>query len=278
MRKKLLNKYIIIFFLLLFTTLYSQTQKIITSKDSNYINLIDSFPSRHSLLNDSLKFMLLNRFKSIVRILFNQYDKNPLAVDNEIENNHHWTMSPTLFEALILRNTKSKLSKIDYMLLKARCLVKAKILDIRTIKYKVEGGPKGLDLGYENQTNVKINIQEVFKGKGYFNKGDTVTFYYFPNWRPTHYNFEIGETCLIPLQPLIDNISKKTVIALMAWIDPDGCNEYSHKSINSCTYGRYPIINDTLIDNSNTFGLGNKIKWENLRTILINEINNIKLW
>jgi hypothetical protein len=222
--------------------------------------------------------MNLDELKYTVKVVFESDDKDPLIINKEIENHHHFNVSPAYFKSRLLENIKKHLPILDFVLLKTPCLVKAKIISIKTINYKALGGPPGIPPATLPRTDIKINIDEVFKGKGYFKEKDTTTFYYFPMWHPTLWNFEIGETCLLPLQPLIDNNSKEVMVALVGWLDGNWSDTGAIDSKDSASYGRFPIINNEIIDRMNSFGVGTKVNWEKFKSIINNEIDKIKSW
>jgi|GEM_PF-3733247 len=277
--KKIISTLIFIILMLVQFVSYAQQQDRIsqTVKDSSYVKLIDSFQSPHKFYQE-LNSMSLNELKHNARIIYESEEKDPLAVDKEIENHHKWKISPAYFKRILLKNVKTRISLLDFMLISTPCLIKAKILTVNTYPYKVEGGPAGMNLGEIPKTEVTACIDEIIKGKEYFSLKDTIKFYFFSFWRPTRWNFEIGETCLLPLQPLINNNNRKTEIALVAWMDNKGNDVSAVNPKDSSSYGRYPLINDTLIDRRNSFGLGTKIKWENFKSIISNEIDKIKSW
>ncbi|MDR3610482.1 MAG: hypothetical protein P4L27_07970 [Ignavibacteriaceae bacterium] len=255
---------------------FSQNSNKLVGKDSSYVKLLDCFHSSDEFYQ-KLNSMTLDELKHNDRVVFGSEDDDPLNINIAIENHHKFNLSPAYFKTRLLESIKIRQSKLDYILLKAPCLVKAKIIDIKKINYKVLGGPPGTLITLP-RIDITIHIDEIFKGKGYFREKDITTFYYFPMWRPTNWNFKIGETCLLPLQPLIENNSKEVMVALVAWLDKQGSDINEINSKDGESYGRYPIIDGEIIDRANSFGVGTKVKWEKFRSLIINEINKIKSW
>ena len=274
---KIYKVYLIGFIIFSIVPSFSQNSNKLVDKDSSYVKLIDSFHSSDEYYQ-KLNSMTIDELKHTAKVVFESEDKDPLIINNANRDRHQFNLSPTQFKTRLIESLKLRQSNLDYILLKAPCLIKAKILDIKKSNYKVLGGPPGTPPITLLRIDITVHIDEIFKGNGYFKEKDTTTFYYFPNWRPTNWNFNIGETCLLPLQPLIDNTSNEVLVALVAWLDNQGKDNNEIDSKDGASYGRYPIINDEIIDRSNSFGAGTKVKWEKFRSLIINEIDKIKSW
>ncbi len=248
---------------------FSQNDSLRAKRVSDYLSLIENSQT------STLASIPSGQLKQYARIVYEADETDPLAVDKEIQKNRKWRVSPSRFRYALLNSIKARLSLLDFNLVAAPRIVKATIIRVETVDYKVEGGPPGVNAGSLPRTDLTAIVDEVFKSDTLLSTGDIIRFYYFPFWRPTRWNFEIGDTCLLPLEPLLFRGTE--FVALITDLDGHRSDTGAIEN-DSASYGRYPIVNGVLVDRKNSFGYGARTKWESFRSILLQEIKAIKSW
>lgn len=112
-----------------------------------------------------------------------------------------------------------------------------------------------------SEIDVTVVICEVFKGNTHYKVGDEITFYYKLGWiEAARRTFAIGEILFLPLL-VIDHNSKRHGLIF-----------------NPESYGKFPIMNFKVFDSGNYFDYGTEVPWEEFRSKIIQQINEIKSW
>ncbi|MBI2417800.1 MAG: hypothetical protein HYV28_07835 [Ignavibacteriales bacterium] len=138
------------------------------------------------------------------------------------------------------------------------CLFKATVKSVKKVKYISPSDPDGFPF---SEIDVAIVIDEIYKGSTSFKVGDEITFYYMLEWMETaNLTFAVGETLLLPLIIKGNNYNVHGLI------------------FNPESYGKFPIVNNKVIDPLNYFGYGTEVPWEEFRSKIIQQINEIKSW
>ncbi len=223
--------------------------------------------------------MSLTELRSNIRAYYEANAADPITFLAELGSRRTKSSDPVIFKRLLLQTARKRLTSLDMMLLAAPYLVKAIIVGSRTYQYVAQKEPNGYEITVP-RTDITAIIEDVLQGNGQLSKGDTITFYYLPEWRPTKWNFQDGETCLVPLYPL--SYQGQTNFQLLTSLEEkgneNGISDEETERDTTFSYGRYPIRNGDLIDRDNHFGFGISIRWNNFKKLILNEIATIESW
>lgn len=223
---------------------------------------------------EQLHSMPLDGLKHIAATVFEANSAHPVALQRESHARENWQVNPTIFRLALNRAVKERISRLDFALIAVPYLLKARILKVETHPYDLSGEPSGVKLSMPI-TNITAIVQEVVKGASRFSPGDSINFYFFPIWRPTTSQFQAGETDFLPLQPVLNQ--GQVSLSLVTDLDTTHA-EYNAGEISKGGYGRYPIVNGTVMDIGKTFGSVPSATWESFKSYLLREINLIKTW
>lgn len=152
---------------------------------------------------------------------------------------------------------KKKYSKNFLDFLEIPYLVKARILSIKDSVYR---DPKTHIMIYT--TVMEFKTIEVLKGNKEFKAEKIYNCYYGAGWRNQSCdNFNIGMTCLLPIEPRLTPFDE-CLNALITYMD-DNC-------------GLYQITDEKLFDKYNFFSLGEVIPWNDFVAGFNKKVESIK--
>ena len=174
----------------------------------------------------------------------------------------------------IERKTYKELSHCIYALITTQYLLKAKIFSISSSKLPIGSSDPGL---YVHEIDIKALVEEAIKGKNRFTKGDTVTYYFIPQWRSlSSKQFRVGDTYFLPLRITESYPDTNNLCLALATLDREPTKNAIPKI--DLSKGCFPIENGYLIDENNYFGYGAKVQWNVFRDKINKQIDLIKLW
>lgn len=130
--------------------------------------------------------------------------------------------------------------------------LKAKVLDITQGKF--EGNIEKIIMP---KTILKIEVQEIIKGKGQFKENDTLEVNFLSDWmRGSSKTFTIGQIYFLPIRP---------------WNCYEGiCRELALNQFPDNNFGIYPIENNFIKIDNDYFLLGKKVEWNAFKKEFIN--------
>ena len=173
---------------------------------------------------------------------------------------------------MISRKIYDEFPHVIFALITTPYFLKAKIISISSSKIKVNQKQPF----FVSKIDLKAVVEDIIKGKSRFSVGDTLIFYYLPQWRSLTLNyFKIGSTYFLPL-----DVKPGEPYGSYNWL---GLVTLDSKLIiptnrPNLSQGCFPIENGYLIDENNYFGYGSKVPWNLFRSKIINQINIIKSW
>ena len=217
----------------------------------------------------NIKNMLPEDIKKVASMMYKAYDRDYVGLINfSSEKNMEWerenanrlkrgelvtTQKFGFVEKSLWDKIENTMGKRKLILIRVPFLVKVKIENIQDTKYH----------NIAAQVVIKAKVIDILKGDNDLSIDDNIGFYYMKGWRLTNYNFQIGETVFVAVEPRSEGN------ALVIY------NDRSENPDNS--YGRYPIQNGILIDRNNAWGYGKNISWEDFKVFIKQDINNIIL-
>jgi hypothetical protein len=157
----------------------------------------------------------------------------------------------------VFQETKKRLSKIYEWMINRPYFLTIVVEDIKTIEVPRWGRPN------EIITRIVINgkVEEVWKGNTY-KVGDNITFSYHSSWN--YQGFVKGNSYIVVLYPIFDNRIDNFILRV------GGFNKVQQEV--------FPIDNNTVVDEDNFWGLGNKVDRTTFIDSLTSTINEIKSW
>jgi len=221
-----------------------------------------------------LPSMPLTELKHIAQMAFHASESGPIEIQKESQNKQ-MRISPRVFSIRLNQTIRERISRLDFVLVGVQYLTKGTILKMDTLSEQMTGLPPDVKLSMP-MINVTIVVNDVLKGSISISTGDTLTFFYFSAWRPTTSNFQVGESDLFPLEVMIENGIVR--VYLDCGLDSNSIDNLPGPDNSRNSYGRYPIVNNELIDRGNTFEQGSSVNWQSFRSSVQSEIQTIKSW
>jgi hypothetical protein len=170
---------------------------------------------------------------------------------------------PSLTKHYLYQKIREALPHNIYPLIAADYLLRVNIKSVNNVLHAYKNYETGYTEPPLNYIEVKATIEDIIKGNSRFSVGQTIVFYYMPYWRKGG-GFIAGDDCLVPLQARLSPEFHLNNIGLLTTLDS--------------SYGKYPIINNALIDKDNYFEYGQKVSWNAFKNNLIELIKTIKTW
>ncbi|MDR3609108.1 MAG: hypothetical protein P4L27_00930 [Ignavibacteriaceae bacterium] len=244
-------------------------QKLFSNPEiKNYIDYIETLETNPDSYN-YIKNTSSEEIKKVASLMYKAFDKDYIGLKQYRGNkNKEWgkengnkikkqeSVTSIKFggiEGILWDKIENILGKGKLILIRVPFLLKVKIENIQSTKFH----------NTVAQIVVNAKVLEILKGNNNLSVGDNITFYYMKGWRITNYNFHLGETVFVAIEPRSEGIALVTY------------NDNSHSSDNS--FGRYPIENGILIDKNNAWGYGKNISWQDFKVLIKQDINNIVL-
>lgn len=210
----------------------------------------------------------LQRLKRFAGTYYDARESDPLKFSSRLDANDY----AVLFNRLLLGAVKKRLAPLDYALVASPYLLRIKVVSVVSVNVDVDSTLPGLRVRGTVVTGV---LEQAFQPVGRLSVGDTVKFYYSDFWRPWWLKFQSGCPYFVPLMPFAGVKSVPfTVMSLDGMTSDVGVYSESNKA----SYGRYPIVNDSLIDRNDFFGYGQEVSWERFRRAVLHHITLMRSW
>ncbi|HQI39907.1 MAG: hypothetical protein B6D44_05865 [Ignavibacteriales bacterium UTCHB2] len=224
-------------------------------QDKDYLAVLNSLAESENPF-EKLDNASIDQIKTITKITYEAYECCPDKVNKYVAlKNEEWNSMVRLdkskisiprvgsIQGKIWELIEQKISKKTYELLRISFLIKATIVSKDTSLY-IDNSTK---FRY-SKVNVKVEVEDIIKGKHKFKVGEKFEFYYLLNWEKPKSEFVIGKTYLLPLEPRAEDNINYSNIALITYID--------------CPDVVFEIKSNSLIDKENYFGYGSEVPWE----------------
>ena len=254
---------------------YSQ-QKIV----QDYIKKIDSlnFEFNNSLKKANLEYkdplkahieaMDLNELKHIASLMYKAADLDYLAINDtgfkrldilkkqrkRINENYTLIMTNYYFQ----EQFKKSISPVIYALTRVAYFLRIHVENEKMII------PEAEDLMHSEAHLVDAFIEDVYKGKGKYQVGNHIQFFYYESWHKKRTTFEAGKEYFVPLEPRGKYPKIDSLIVLVPYLDDSN--------------GFYPVINSYITDKYNFFGFGEKIPYQFFEERLRTKIKELESW
>jgi hypothetical protein len=275
-----LNNFLLIRFTIIWlfiSEFYSITfsqQKIvseyITKIDSLNIILNSDLKKINSSSEDPLKVLVKgmnsDELKHLASVMYKATDLNYTEIMDSAYKRFEERKNKITYQYTLLGTTgklqmefKDLLSPVIYALTRVAYFLKIRVENVKAII------PKGEDVIHAETPVIDAVIEEVYKGKGKYKKGDHVQFYYYRFWqRKGSYSFEKNKEYFVPLEPRGNYPQIDTLIALVPYLDD--------------SYGYYPINNGNITDKYGYFGFGENIPYTIFKERLRDKIKDLETW
>lgn len=186
-------------------------------------------------------------------------EQDNITKDTNITRAEYYTLfrnKKSVAEGNILKKIKENSTPLEYHLLNTHAIVRG---TIQRMEKKSEYIDEFHDLKI-TMIYVTIKIDEVITGNQLTPHDKILTIYFCPDWIETNVNWDLNKSYLFNLEFRLEPPDKPNLISIVSYIGDSG---------------NFPIVNEALIDKTNYFGLGEKIKWNDFKDTLNRKIDSI---
>lgn len=243
--------------------------KTIDSLNSTFNNILKKTNHQgHDPLKVHIQKMDLNELKHIASLMYRATDSDYIAISNtgfkrfeqlkkngqKINGKYSLIGTSYYFQGQF----KTSLSPVIYALTRVAYFLHVRVTNVKTII------PKGEALIKSEASIIDADIEDVYKGKGKFQPGDHVQFFYYEFWHKKRTKFEEGKEYFVPLEPRGKYPNMDSIMVLVPYLDDSN--------------GFYPINDSYITDKYNYFRFGERIPFYIFELKLRNKIGELESW
>jgi hypothetical protein len=264
MKTKALNLILLFVTIFLGQMIFSQDKSL--SEIKGYKQFIENAQVSPSF-QDKIKKYSSSDIKKISSMMYKTYDSNYIDFNRYrtkknivwMDQNNKSKFSEkkwSFIEVSVMNQIEKVLGRKSLILIRVPYYLKVNIMEIEKKQYKFSHRTI-------NVIELTAQVLDIVKGGKYYKKDDLIKFYYGGGWRGGE-EFKKGEIDFIGIEPREDEGQLHNALVV-----------YNEERNWNRSYGRYPIINGILKDINNFWGYGKSLTWNDFKTNISNDINNI---